>query len=301
MSDNLKQFNIRKTGDDLATNKDYNAWNPTVRSNPFFPEYAPKSVGGTMSGPRNKDSEGNCTWYARGRVAEVWGEYIPRPHLIYNANQWLNTGFRKSDKPSVGAVAVFDDGKYGHVAFVEKIDKKGNVIVSESSYSERGNDFLFKYGRTVEDIKKAWGMRLLGYIPAPMALESVDTDEPKETEKERINRLVQEVWKGLHGNGEQRKKSLGKDYDAVMAIINGSSKPEPSKPITNVGRNWSNSKLPLNLYSSPTTTTAYKGKSKTRRTYTILAEEGKRIQIKHALFDAPGGKVWVNTADGKIV
>lgn len=302
MSDNLKRFKIRKSGSDLKNLPMYNAWNATKRSNPMFPEFAPKSVGGTASGFKFKETEGNCTWYAHGRAVEVWGEVIAYPHMVRNANLWLSTGFRKSDKPTVGSIVVFDDGNYGHVAFVEKIE--GNkVIVSESSYSERGNDFLFKYGRTVDEICKMWGMKVLGYIPAPMALESYEEDEVKLSNTD-IARLV---IKGVYGNDPHRSKKLkeeGYDPNVIQDEVNKLLKPSkpvvPQKPNSNVGRSWKNKKIPLNLYSNATTSSAYKGKSRNVRTYKILAEAGKRVQIQHVTFDSPGNKVWVNKADGSI-
>ena len=68
----------------------------------------------------------------------------------------------------------------------------------------------------------------------------------------RINELVQGVMKGKYGNGADRKKALGADYDAVQAVINkmpagtftssGSKKTEAkteNKP--KVGGNWMDS------------------------------------------------------------
>lgn len=41
-----------------------------------------------------------------------------------------------------------------------------------------------------------------------------------------ISTLVNETKKGVHKNGDARKKSLGSNYDAVMDIINGKNKPK---------------------------------------------------------------------------
>lgn len=46
-----------------------------------------------------------------------------------------------------------------------------------------------------------------------------------------IDQLVKETLAGKHGDGEARKKSLGKNYQAVQDIINGKSKPT-SKPVS---------------------------------------------------------------------
>ena len=46
-----------------------------------------------------------------------------------------------------------------------------------------------------------------------------------------IDTLVKETLAGKHGNGDARKKSLGSNYNAVMAVINGGSK-TAAKPVT---------------------------------------------------------------------
>lgn len=44
--------------------------------------------------------------------------------------------------------------------------------------------------------------------------------KPKSPQKS-IDQLVKETLAGKHGNGDKRKKALGKDYQAVMNVING--------------------------------------------------------------------------------
>src|SRR5699024_3688793 len=62
------------------------------------------------------------------------------------------------------------------------------------------------------------------------------TSKPSSSSSSRIDKLVKETLAGKHGNGASRKKSLGKDYQAVMDVINGktstTSKPSTSKPST---------------------------------------------------------------------
>lgn len=164
----MTNFKIRKTGNDLSSIAYYNTYGGGAY-NAFHPEYAPKSVNGTMSGVSYKDSKGNCTWYVFGRYQEVHGIRLPYAKRTGNAGQWAVD----TSSPSVGAIVVFTDSGSGHVAFVEKIEG-GNIIVSESAYSTRGNDFLFKYGRTVDEICRVWGMKVKGYINPPNASSSYD-------------------------------------------------------------------------------------------------------------------------------
>ena len=164
----MAQFKVRKHGNDLADNIYYNQWNGEY--NPAFPEDAPSSVDGHLS------SKGNCTWYCWGRMAETkaFNPLPKRPMYRGNASEWGTHGEKLSDKAQVGGIVVFGDGGFGHVAFIEKID--GNdVIVSESAYSTRGNDFLFRYGRTVKQICNEWNMEVLRYLAPLVVCTSVDS------------------------------------------------------------------------------------------------------------------------------
>ena len=161
---------IRKDGSDLHALPFYNSYQDGL-FNPLFPEYAPKSVGGTMSDVRNHDAKGNCTWYAFGRLQEVSGYRVPLEQRRGNAKDWIVDTYTAVE----GSIVVFVDGGYGHVAFVEKI-ANGHIYVSESAYSERGNDFLFKYGRTVEQICNEWGMSVKGYITSPYNMKGIESE-----------------------------------------------------------------------------------------------------------------------------
>lgn len=181
MADNIKRVKIRKHGNDFNQISAYNyvkvEGGTSVSGNGLFPEWAPSSIIGqeVIEGKvydrvgHIKPQKGNCTWYALGRYMEVHQLFVPFPHLRRNANQWLSTGYKVSNTPEVGGIVVFEDGKYGHVAFIEKIEN-GKVIVSESSYSSKtANNWLFKYGRTADQICREWGMKIKGYIaPATM-------------------------------------------------------------------------------------------------------------------------------------
>lgn len=72
----------------------------------------------------------NCVGYAYGRVYEYMGS---DPHLCINqASAWwtYNDGYPRSQTPTLGAVACWDDGASGHVAVVEEIQYSGGQIVS---------------------------------------------------------------------------------------------------------------------------------------------------------------------------
>ena len=72
----------------------------------------------------------NCVGYAYGRRYEILGR---DPHLCINqaAIWWTyNDGYPRSQDPTLGAIACWDDGGSGHVAVVEEIQYSGGQVVS---------------------------------------------------------------------------------------------------------------------------------------------------------------------------
>jgi len=131
----------------LTSNSDYNN-NP---SNPFFPSYAPDSIGGSIG------SLGNCTWYAYGRMLEKGHSSATlNKFALGNANTWYSNGVTVSGitidtSPSTDSIAELDittGWTLGHVAYVESVNGDGTITVSESGYSTSttGNwNFLWRH------------------------------------------------------------------------------------------------------------------------------------------------------------
>ena len=76
---------------------------------------------------------GQCTWGVK-TVAPWVGDYWG------NGGQWAESaardGFRTGNTPEVGSVASWDDGGYGHVAYVTDVDPvTGYVKVLEANYN----------------------------------------------------------------------------------------------------------------------------------------------------------------------
>lgn len=85
----------------------------------------------------------NCTGYCYGRYLEAQ-KWTSCKLPTTNAETWLqkNTTYPEGFTPRVGSIMVYAKGKIdtgedgaGHVVFVEGIDKKGNVQVSESGWN----------------------------------------------------------------------------------------------------------------------------------------------------------------------
>lgn len=95
--------------------------------------YAKYGYGSSVLGT-NKYLEGNCTWYAYGRLKELGFNPGDIMNGYPNANEWgnvLRNGAKIVKTPQPGDVAQWTKGQYGHVAVVEKVEN-GYIWVSES-------------------------------------------------------------------------------------------------------------------------------------------------------------------------
>lgn len=80
---------------------------------------------------------GECTWGVKSQLSWVgpyWG----------NANQWVASataeGFSVGTTPTIGSIAVWTGGVYGHVALVTAVQSNNSIQVSESNYA--GNRYI---------------------------------------------------------------------------------------------------------------------------------------------------------------
>ncbi|UXV35027.1 amidase domain-containing protein [Staphylococcus sp. IVB6181] len=88
---------------------------------------------------------GQCTWYVYNRMAQ-FNQSISGD--LGDARNWNNRAERKgyhvSDAPKAHSAVVFEagqqgaDGIYGHVAFVEKVNPDGSIVISESNVQGLG-------------------------------------------------------------------------------------------------------------------------------------------------------------------
>lgn len=79
----------------------------------------------------NGYAPGNCTYYVKELRPDL-------PNDLGNANQWYANakadGFKVGTKPKIGAVGVSYEGWAGHVVYVSKIKKNGNIVITEMNY-----------------------------------------------------------------------------------------------------------------------------------------------------------------------
>ncbi len=108
--------------------------------------YASAGFGSSLLG--NGSTQGNCTWYAYGRLKELGFNPNDIMNGFPNANQWtpLRNGARvlaRGDTPQIGDVAQWYLGDQNHVAIVEKVEN-GRVTLSESHYYGGNNGILHR-------------------------------------------------------------------------------------------------------------------------------------------------------------
>lgn len=117
----------------------------------------------------------NCTGYVHGRKmeAESWsskGIVVKSTRLCTgNAGEYwgyTQDGYKRGQVPKVGAIACWGSGtgsstaKYGHVAFVESVNKDGTVTISESHWQS-----IAYWNRWTGNPKKRWNsLPFQGYI-----------------------------------------------------------------------------------------------------------------------------------------
>ena len=85
---------------------------------------------------------GQCTWGVKELApwaSNWWG----------NANTWAiyasAQGYRVGDVPVVGAIAVWDGGEYGHVAYVTDVQSENSIQVLEANYDGSGTQPIGNY------------------------------------------------------------------------------------------------------------------------------------------------------------
>lgn len=110
-----------------------------------------------------------CTRYASGRTGEKTGCMLTFSRNVNrHGGEWYDIllGFSKGSEPKALSLASWKKGTYGHVAFVEKVEKKadGTVYIT---YSEANRNLKGKYnGMTTldfETFKSRYG-RFNGFV-----------------------------------------------------------------------------------------------------------------------------------------
>ena len=157
----------------------------------------PPEIGETLGDIFNEESQrftenyrhatiGECTWYAEGRVKEVYGVELP---YMGCAKEWLKSAQQAESLAAITdltdvpeqSVAVFApawdaETRLGHVEFVEYVsrDEDGKPVDIYFTEANGGNDIeKGKYNagidgavrrKSFEEFTNQYGLRLIGYV-----------------------------------------------------------------------------------------------------------------------------------------
>ena len=84
---------------------------------------------------------GQCTWFAWGRTYEKLGIKL-NSNFYGNAKTWWtknisSKSYSYGQEPKSNSIAVFGNGEYGHVVFVENVSN-GKIYFNEANHHKRG-------------------------------------------------------------------------------------------------------------------------------------------------------------------
>lgn len=111
---------------------------PSIDAGPNGAENAPSTSGSGSPtfNHQNLYDWGQCTWHVFNRRAET-GQ--PISTYWYNAENWADNaagdGYTVDHNPSAGSIMQTYEGPVGHVAYVERVNSDGSILVSEMNYS----------------------------------------------------------------------------------------------------------------------------------------------------------------------
>ena len=123
------------------------------------------------NGYQNKFPTGQCTWYCFGRAyerARIWLQFNVAGDNY--ASRWLDrvvtssggaVELRDASKdPVANCIAVFSDGGYGHVVYVEDVEDDYVYFTEGNGWKANGEVAKVK----LSNFKGFWSQTLLGYL-----------------------------------------------------------------------------------------------------------------------------------------
>lgn len=162
----------------------------------------------------------NCTSWAWGRAYEIMGE--APPVFTGDAGNWwlsydelnindalVNKGYIKSDNPSLGAIACWQNSnnpkKKGHVAIVEEIHDDGTITFSESGYRVwdwRPSYFNIQTNKDPNVAYKHKNYTFMGYISLPGCIAGLPkiadfTLKDVSTEEATFNIIIEDPYNNM--------------------------------------------------------------------------------------------------------
>lgn len=92
----------------------------------------------SMQDPGNRNTPGQCTWYAWYYRKHYTSSPLPAT-VLGNANAWAYSlsrmGYVVNNTPSPGAVFQTTSGYYGHVGVVTAVNSNGSIVIRDMNYN----------------------------------------------------------------------------------------------------------------------------------------------------------------------
>ncbi len=149
----------------------------------------------------------NCVGYACGRFNEIYNEIMKYNGMKYkelncNAKDFITRGkkigLKVSNIPQIGGIMVWDDGKAGHVAVVERINKYDDKAFPSSIYlSESGYNSSYFWNSTRENKNGRWGAgskyKFIGCLINPSIKDIITPNVKKDLYTNQIEVIVSDL------------------------------------------------------------------------------------------------------------
>lgn len=185
------------------------------KSNKF---YIAKSEGGLNPCiPRPSGSKlrfANCVFYAAGRFAEFTGIWMRSTNAENFISVAKEMNLTVSDKPVLGAIAVWAKGKIGdgsdgagHVAVVEIINDSGSIVTSESGWNAK-KEFWTQTRKPDGNWGQSTAYRFIGFIMPPASSITV-------LRKGDRGEQVKRMQTALADRGYLRKSEIDGDFGKI--------------------------------------------------------------------------------------
>ena len=156
----------------------------------------------------------NCVFYAAGRFAEICGIWLPSTNAENFVNEAKKRGLTVSDKPQLGAIAVWAKGKIGdgsdgagHVAIVEIINETGSIVTSESGWNAK-KEFWTQTRKNDGNWGQSAAYRFLGFILPPASSITV-------LRKGDRGEAVRQMQTELAARGYLRRNEIDGDFGVI--------------------------------------------------------------------------------------
>lgn len=156
----------------------------------------------------------NCVFYAAGRFAEICGIWLPSTNAENFVTEAKKLGLTVSDKPQLGAIAVWAKGKIGdgsdgagHVAVVEIVNATGSIVTSESGWNAK-HEFWTTTRRNDGNWGQSSAYRFIGFILPPSSTHAV-------LRKGDTGEAVRQMQTELAARGYLRKSEIDGDFGKI--------------------------------------------------------------------------------------